>query len=76
MPVTDGVLYWLAVILSPVYWAFRAVRTGTNDLPDYSGYRMEYNEEPWIACAALAIQLVVLLGLTTWFLRSKDVRRG
>jgi ABC-type multidrug transport system ATPase subunit len=76
MPVRDGVLYWLAVTLSPVYWAFRAVRVGTNELPEYSGYRMDYLEEPWVACAVLALQMAVLLALTTWFLRGKDVRRA
>jgi ABC-type multidrug transport system ATPase subunit len=76
MPVTDGILYWLAVVISPVYWAFRAVRVGSTDLPEYTGYRMDYVEDPWRAIAALVVQLVVLLALTTWFLRRKDVRRN
>jgi ABC-type multidrug transport system ATPase subunit len=76
MPVRDGILFVLAVVLSPVYWAFRAVRKGTTTLPEYSGYQMGYVEEPLIACAALVVQLVVLLLLTTWFLRQKDARRG
>jgi ABC-type multidrug transport system ATPase subunit len=76
MPVKDGVLYILAVVLSPVYWAFRAVRKGTNDLPDYSGYRMDYTENPWFACAMLVAQLAVLMILTAWFLRRKDVQRA
>jgi hypothetical protein len=37
---------------------------------------MDYNDSVWIVCAALAIQAVVLLGLTAWFLRRKDVGRG
>ena len=76
MPVKDGVLYWLAVVFSPVYWAFRAVRQGTNELPDYSGYRMDYNEDPWLACGVMLIQLTVLLALTTWVLRRKDLHRA
>jgi ABC-type multidrug transport system ATPase subunit len=76
MPVKGGLLYWLAVILSPVYWAYRAVRTGTTDLPDYTGYRMDYAELPWVACLALAVQGAVLLALTAWFLKAKDLRRG
>jgi ABC-type multidrug transport system ATPase subunit len=76
MPVKDGPLYLLAVVLSPVYWAFRAVRVGTNDLPEYSGYRMDYPENPWLAAGALVLQLVALLVLTTWFLRRKDVRHA
>jgi hypothetical protein len=70
------VLYWLAVVLSPVYWAYRAVRAGATDLPDYTGYRMDYVEDPWRACVALVVQLAVLLALTTCFLRQKDWRRG
>jgi ABC transport system ATP-binding/permease protein len=74
--VRDGALYWMGVILSPVYWAFRAMRKGTSELPEYSGYRLDYSEDPWQACAMLAVQLVVMLCLTTFMLRRKDVRRG
>jgi ABC-type multidrug transport system ATPase subunit len=76
MPVKDGVLYWLAVVLSPVYWAFRGIRRGTSDLPDYSGYQMDYTEDPWLACGVLVVQLIALLLMTTLFLRSKDLHRG
>jgi hypothetical protein len=75
MPVIDGVLYLLAVVLSPVYWAFRAIRRGTHDLPDYSGYRTDYSDDPLLAGSVLVLQLVVLLTLTAWFLRRKDVQR-
>jgi ABC-type multidrug transport system ATPase subunit len=75
MPVRDGVLFALAVVFSPVYWAFRAARTGATTLPDYSGVRMDYTEDPWIACAAMVVQMAVLLALTTWLLRRKDIRR-
>ncbi len=76
MPVKDGVLYWLAVVLSPVYWAFRAIRLGAHDLPDYSGYQMDYDDNPWLACAVMGVQMGVLLVLTTVFLRRKDVHRS
>ena len=75
MPVKDGVLYLLAVVLSPVYWAFRGVRRGTHDLPDYSGYQTDYSDDPLFAGGVLVVQLVVLLMLTAWFLRRKDVQR-
>jgi ABC-type multidrug transport system ATPase subunit len=75
MPVIDGVLYLLAVVLSPVYWAFRAVRRGTHDLPDYSGYQTDYSDDPLLAGSVLVVQLMVLLILTAWFLRRKDVQR-
>jgi ABC-type multidrug transport system ATPase subunit len=75
MPVKDGILYLLAVVLSPVYWAFRAVRKGTHDLPDYSGYQTDYADDPWLASGVLVLQLAVLLIMTAWFLRQKDVQR-
>jgi hypothetical protein len=75
MPVKDGVLYWLAVVFSPVYWAFRAARTGATELPEYTTVRMTYDENPWIACGAMTVQMVVMLLITTWLLRRKDVKR-
>jgi ABC-type multidrug transport system ATPase subunit len=75
MPVKDGVLFWLAVVFSPVYWAFRAARTGATELPDYTSVRMDYVENPWIAAGAMGVQLTVMLLLTTLLLRRKDVQR-
>jgi len=37
---------------------------------------MDYDDSVWIVCAALAVQMVVLLVLTAWFLRRKDVGRA
>jgi ABC-type multidrug transport system ATPase subunit len=77
LAIKTGPLYWIAVLLSPAYWAFRGVRRGTTDLlpADFPGH-MDYSENVWLAVLALAVQMVVLLLLTTWFLRQKDVRRA
>jgi hypothetical protein len=71
--VRDGVLYWLAATLSPAYWAFRAARTGETDLPPDFHFAMNYDDNLWMPCVALAAQAVVLLGLTAVVLRRRDV---
>jgi hypothetical protein len=72
--VNEGVLHVVAVTLSPVYWAYRAVHRGANTIlpPDFP-FHVNYNDSVWLACAGLAVQMVVLLAATVWFLRRKDV---
>jgi ABC-type multidrug transport system ATPase subunit len=73
IPIHGGVLHALAVTLSPVYWAYRAVHRGaTTVLPPDFPLRQHYNDSVALACAALAVQMVVLLAATLWFLRRKD----
>jgi ABC transport system ATP-binding/permease protein len=74
--VRGGLLFATAALLSPAYWAYRAVRRGACDLPADFYYRMDYNDGVWLACAALAVQMVALLLATAWFLRRKDLERG
>jgi hypothetical protein len=69
-------LHGLALVLSPVYWAYRGIGRGATSLPPEVPFHADYNDSVWIACAALATQVVVLLILTAWFLRRKDVGRG
>ncbi len=76
MPVRDGALYVVAVLASPAYWAFRAVRRGATALPADFPTRMEYNESVWLPCVALVCQTAALLLLTAWCLRRKDVRKA
>jgi ABC-type multidrug transport system ATPase subunit len=71
--VTREPLRGLAMVLSPVYWAFRGVHRGATALPVELPFHRDYDDSVWIACAALVVQMVVLLGLTAWFLRRKDV---
>jgi ABC-type multidrug transport system ATPase subunit len=75
--IREGPLWWLAILLSPAYWAYRVVRAGETSIlpPDFPGH-MDYNDSVWIGCVALLIQTAVLLLLTAWFLRQKDVRKA
>jgi hypothetical protein len=76
LPVRSGPLAYIAVPLSPAYWAYRALHRGAGTIltPDFPGH-MDYADSVWLPVAALTAQMVVLLALTAWFLRRKDVRR-
>jgi ABC-type multidrug transport system ATPase subunit len=74
LAVRDGsLMYYVAGVLSPVYWAYRAVRLGAHDehLKTYPFYSTALEGVGW-PCLALAVQTVGLLLLTGWFLRRKD----
>jgi ABC-type multidrug transport system ATPase subunit len=75
--VESGVPYWLAVTLSPVYWAFRAVQRGATALPEGFPARRHFDDfvgdSVGGACLALVLQMVVALLLTVWSLRRKDI---
>jgi ABC-type multidrug transport system ATPase subunit len=73
MQFSQGPLYWLACAASPVYWAYRAIHLGASRLPEYIPGYVNYHESVSLACAALAVQTVLLLLATAWFLRRKDV---
>lgn len=73
LSVDTGVLHYLAVLLSPVYWAYRAVHRGADNLPDMYPGKVNYPDSLWAPSAALVIQMAVLLLLTAVFLRKKDV---
>src|SRR5262245_57579257 len=76
MPIKSGVLYWIAAVLSPVYWGFRAVRTGETELPKDLPLHMNYDDSLWIPCAALAAQTAILLAVAAWCLWRKDRTAG
>jgi len=76
LPVKHEPLHGLAMTLSPVYWAYRGIHRGATKLPEELPMHMDYDDSVWIVCAALAVQMVVLLVLTAWFLRRKDVGRA
>jgi ABC-type multidrug transport system ATPase subunit len=63
----------LAWTLSPVYWGYQAIHRGSAQLPLYHPMRLEHDFPLTLACGALAVQTLVLLGLTAWFLRRKDI---
>jgi ABC-type multidrug transport system ATPase subunit len=70
--VGGGLLYLLAVTLSPVYWAYRAVHLGANQLPASFPGHVDYPDGLALPCAALLAQTALLLLLTAWFLRRKE----
>jgi protein-S-isoprenylcysteine O-methyltransferase Ste14 len=76
LPVRDGILYLIAVVASPAYWGYRAIRRGATQLPNDLPYHMDYDDSVWIVCAMLGAQMAVLLALTAWFLKQKDVCRA
>jgi ABC-type multidrug transport system ATPase subunit len=76
MPVNSGILFGIAFLASPVYWAYRGIRRGATTLPTDLPVHMDYNDSVWIVCVALLVQTVALLLATAWFLRQKDVRRA
>jgi ABC-type multidrug transport system ATPase subunit len=76
LPIKHEPLRGLAMALSPVYWAYRGVHRGATRLPPDLSMHMDYNDNVWVACAALGVQMAVLLGLTACFLRLKDMGRG
>jgi hypothetical protein len=72
LSVNRGLIQLLAWALSPVYWAYRAVHLGANQLPrDFPLYR-PYEDGVGLPCLALALQTVALLVATAWFLKRKD----
>jgi ABC-type multidrug transport system ATPase subunit len=76
LPVESGLLYVGAVVASPAYWGYRAVRTGETSLPPDFPWYANYDDSLWLPCAALALQTLALLALTAWFLRRKDRVKG
>jgi ABC-2 type transporter len=76
LPVRHEPLRGLAMALSPVYWAYRGIHQGATRLPPELPMHMDYDERVVIPCVALLAQTAVLLALTAWFLRRKDVGRG
>ncbi|MFO0846238.1 MAG: ATP-binding cassette domain-containing protein [Gemmataceae bacterium] len=73
LSVEQGALHWLAMLLSPVYWAYRAIHLGAHELAeDFPGY-VDYADGIGLPCLAMAGQLIALLALTWWFLKCKDV---
>jgi hypothetical protein len=72
--IKGGLMLVLACTLSPVYWAYQGIHRGADQLPDYHPMHQTSPSSVGLACLALAIQLVVLLVATGWFLRQKDAK--
>ncbi len=76
LPMDTMPLNLFAFCCSPAYWAYRAIRTGETQLPDGFPWKMDYNDDLWLAAAAMLAQMLVLLLLTAWLLRRWDVRKS
>jgi hypothetical protein len=76
LPVKSEPLHSIAMIGSPAYWAYRAARRGATTLPPDLPAHMNYNDSVLLACLAMAVQMTVLLLLTAWFLKRKDVHKA
>jgi ABC-type multidrug transport system ATPase subunit len=74
--VSGGLLGLLAMTLSPVYWAYRAVHLGASQLPASFPGRVDYPDGVALPVAALLIQMALLLLLTAWALRRKETFAG
>lgn len=70
--VDHGVLHYLALLFSPVYWAYRAVHLGANELPRGFPGHAEYAGGVLLPALALLGQTTVLLAATWLLLRRKD----
>ena len=72
LKVTEGVLYYLAMGLSPVYWAYRAVHLGGSQLTAHFPGYVNYEDHLALPCVMLIVQTVLLLLATAIFLRRKE----
>lgn len=74
--VKDGSLFYLAAAVSPVYWGYRAVHQGAQVIPAQFPGHVDYPDSITLPCQALLLQTLVLLLLTAWCLKRKDVATG
>ena len=74
--VSEGPLFWLAAVASPVYWGYRAIHLGASRLPAYIPGYIKDPDHLTLACFFLGLQTVMLLLATAWSLRQKDVRKA
>jgi ABC-type multidrug transport system ATPase subunit len=72
LSVNKGVLHYLATTLSPVYWAYRAMHLKAGTFPEWFPAHATYEDDIWLPCEALGIQMVLLLLLAAWFLKRKE----
>ena len=76
IPIRGEPIATLATTFCPVYWAFRAIHRGASELPSYHPLYLAADYDVRFACAALGVQLLVVLAMTAGFLRLKDFVRA
>jgi len=70
--IRGGVIKVVAMILSPVYWAFRGVRDEAQGVP-FNWHSMgDYNPDPIIPFVSIVGQIVFCLLLTGLILKYKE----
>lgn len=71
LAVNHGLIFWLAAVFSPVYWAYRAAHLGAGSLPSGFPGSVDYADAALLPCEAMVLQSAVLLVSAAWFLRRK-----
>ena len=73
LPILSKTMEFFAGVLSPVYWANRALRTNTRHVPSVLWQFRENGDPPlWQNYAALGAYVGVILVVTLWQLKRKD----
>ncbi len=76
LPIRGGVLKWVAMVFSPLYWAHRGCRSEGDGVPSFWRNLGEYNPSIWIPILALILQLCVATILTIAILQYQDKRKS
>jgi hypothetical protein len=76
LPIRGGILKWLAMLFSPLYWAHRGCRSEGEGVPSFWKNLGEYNPSIWIPILAMIAQLCVATLLTIAILHYQDRRKS
>jgi hypothetical protein len=76
LPIRGGILKWLAMLFSPLYWAHRGCRSEGEGVPSFWKNLGEYNPSIWIPILAMIAQLCVATLLTIAILYYQDRRKS
>ena len=72
LPIKGGLLKFLAMLFSPLYWAHRGCRSEGPGVPDFWQNLGDYDPAIWIPIAALSAQIVVATIATILVLRWQE----
>jgi ABC-type multidrug transport system ATPase subunit len=73
IPIKGEPISTLANLISPVCWGFRAIHRGSNLLPSYHPFHLTEDYRVLDVALALTAQMLVMIAMTAWFLKRKDV---
>lgn len=74
LPIRGGILKWIAMVFSPLYWAHRGCRSEGAGVPTFWQNLGQYNPSIWIPILALIAQLCAAILLTIVILHYQDKR--